>query len=263
MVKYLVQDIEAIAESEIVDMWTPSQADKERYPDKPPFPPIWCWKVITIGLLVLDENYKPVKGGCAAGGLQSGVSERDMIASWNTTASGKRWEAPALSMVDYNGRGFDVPVLQTRAFRYGIPLPWYFGKLPDNQGKISSWSKEYRDRYNGKHLDVQEMWTNKGGFRYPHMANLARLMGLPGKVGIDGSQVHQAWKDGLYAEIDTYCMQDVFQTALIFQRFKYMTGELSLEGYREAATAVLDYTKGMGGHDEFLAKIDRAALFCE
>lgn len=265
MVKYLVQDIETIPETEIVDMWTPSAADKERYPDKEPFPPIWCHKVICIGLLVLDEKYLPVKGGCAAGGLRKAVQEREMIASWNMTVSGRRWGegTAALSMVDYNGRGFDMPVLQTRAFRYGIQMPWYFGKLKDNQGKISSWSKEYRDRYNGKHLDVQELWTNKGGFRYPHMANLARLMGLPGKVGIDGSEVHQAYKDMKYGEIDTYCMQDVFQTAMIFQRFQYMTGKLSLEGYREAATATLDYIKEMGGHEEFLAKVDKAAVLVE
>jgi len=264
MVKYLVQDIETIPESEIVDMWTPSQADKERYPDKEPFPPIWCHKVICIGLLVLDEDYKPVKGGCAAGGLTLPATEKAMIQSWNLTASGKRWDnTPALSMVDYNGRGFDVPVLQTRAFRYGLQMPWYFGKLKDNQGKVSSWSKEYRDRYNGKHLDVQELWTNKGGFRYPHMANLARLMGLPGKVGIDGSQVHQAYKEERFEEIDGYCMEDVFQTAMIFQRFQYMTGKLTLEGYRDAATATLDYIRGMGGHEEFLGKVDNAALLCE
>ena len=181
------------------------------------------------------------------------------------TASGRRWGegTPPLSLVDYNGRGFDMPVLQTRAFRYGIQMPWYFGKLPDNKGGISSWSKEYRDRYNGKHLDVQELWTNRGSFRYPHMANLARLMGLPGKVGIDGSEVHQAYKDMKYGEIDTYCMQDVFQTAMIFQRFQHMTGKLSLEGYREAAIATLDYIKQMGGHEEFLAKVDKAAVLLE
>ena len=264
MVKYLVQDIETVPETEIVDMWTPSEADKDRYPDRDPFPPIWCHKIICIGLLVLDENYLPVKGGCAAGGLQSGVSERDMIASWNTTVSGKRWEnTPALSMVDYNGRGFDVPVLQTRAFRYGIPMPWYFGKLPDNKGGISQWSKEYRDRWNGKHLDMQELWTNKGSFRYPHLENLARLMGLPGKVGIDGSKVHQAYKDKQFKEIDTYCMQDVYQTAFLFQRFQYMAGKIDLEAYQKACTATLDFLSKAGGNAEFLEKVDKAALLIE
>jgi len=264
MISYLVQDIETIPESEIVDMWTPSEADKERYPDRDPFPPIWCHKVICIGMLALDAKFRPRKGACAAGGLQGGKSEKEMIESWSNLASGKPFEQSSpLKMVDYNGRGFDVPVLQTRAFRYGVQLPWYFGLLPDNKGGISTWSKEYRDRYGGNHIDVQDLWTNKGAFRYPHLANLARLMGLPGKVGIDGSKVHQAYKDKQYVEIDTYCMQDVFQTAFIFQRFHYMKGTLDLDGYREAVTGMLELIEKDDGHKEFLESIDKAALMIE
>jgi predicted PolB exonuclease-like 3'-5' exonuclease len=263
MVKFLVQDIETIPETEIVDMWTPSEADKERYPDKPPFPPIWCHKVVCIGMLALDDEYRPIKGGCAAGGLSGGKSEKEMVAAWDNAVSGRKFKEKPLRMVDYNGRGFDVPVLQTRAFRYGIPLPWYFGKLPDNKGGISSWSKEYRDRYAGHHIDLQHSWTNNGAFRYPHLANLAKLMGLPGKVGIDGSKVHQAYKDKQFKEIDTYCMQDVFQTAFLLQRFRFMEGRLILAAYQRAATALLDFIKGMPEHKDFLEKIDRAALLCE
>jgi predicted PolB exonuclease-like 3'-5' exonuclease len=264
MIKYLVQDIETIPESEIVDMWTPSAADKERYPEKDPFPPIWCHKVICIGMLALDEKFHPQKGGCAAGGLQGGETEKAMVERWSHLASGAPWELKQpLKMVDYNGRGFDVPVLQHRAFRYGVQLPWYFGLLKDNQGKISSWSKEYRDRYNGWHLDVQELWTGRGGFRYPHMANLACLMGLPGKVGIDGSKVYQAWKDKQFKEIDTYCMQDVYQTAMIFQRFQYLKGTLDLDGYRSAIQATLDFIGKQEGNEDFLGQVDKAALLLE
>jgi predicted PolB exonuclease-like 3'-5' exonuclease len=264
MVKYLVQDIETIPESEIVDMWEPSESDKDRHPTRDPFPPVWCHKVISIGMLALDENFQPVKGGCAAGGIAGGKSEKEMIERWSYLASGKMWEQRnALKMVDYNGRGFDVPVLQTRAFRYGIQLPWYFGLLPDNKGGISTWSKEYRDRFSGYHLDVQDLWTNRNSFRYPHLENLARLMGLPGKVGIDGSKVYQAYKDGQLKEIDTYCMQDVFQTAFVFQRFKYMAGTLDLEAYRAAVGKMVEFIGGLPEHEGFLESIDNAALMIE
>lgn len=264
MITYLVQDIETIPESEIAGDWVPSQADKDRYPDRDPFPPIWAHKVITIGMLALDELYLPIKGGCAAGGLVGGKSEKEMIERWSHAASGKMWEQQQpLKMVDYNGRGFDVPVLQTRAFRYGIQLPWYFGLLPDNKGGISSWSKEYRDRYQGWHLDVQELWTGRGAFRYPHLENLAKLMGLPGKNGFDGSKVHQAYKDERYQEIDVYCMQDVYQTAFIFQRFQHIKGKLSLDKYREAAGALLAYIEDAEDKKDFVAAIDRAALMIE
>ena len=261
--KYLVQDIETVPESEIVDMWTPSKSDNERYPDRDPFPPLWCHKVICIGMLALDARLHPVKGGCAAGGLMGGKSEKEMIERWSHTASGWLAKTNPLKMVDYNGRGFDVPVLQTRAFRYGIQLPWYFGLLPDNKGGISSWSKEYRDRFSGMHLDVQDLWTGRGAFRYPHLANLARLIGLPGKVGIDGSKVYDAYKEKRFQEIDTYCMQDVYQTAFVFQRFKHLSGDLELDFYREAATRLLDMISKNPEHKEFFASIDRAALLIE
>ena len=261
---YIVQDIETIPETEIVDMWEPSEKDKERYPDRPPFPPIWCHKVISIGLLALDREFKPLKGGCSAGGCSGDNSEADMIKAWSNTVSGRRWGmSHALKMVDYNGQGFDVPVLQTRAFRYGIQLPWYFGKLPDNRGEITKWSKEYRDKWNGDHLDLQSIWTNKGMFRYPHLANLARLMGLPGKGGFDGADVHRAYKDGEFERIDNYCMEDVFQTALILIRFKHLSGEINLDGYKEACASMLKFIEDDGSHADFLSKVDKAALFLE
>lgn len=264
MIKYLVQDIETVPETEIQDMWEEEQASLAEKGRPSDFPPIWAHKVACIGMLALDEKMMPVKGGCAAGGLEGGKSEREMIQRWSEAASGKLFEsADALSMVDWHGRGFDVPVLQTRAFAHGVQLPWYFGLLKDNQGKVSSWSKEYRDRYNGHHMDLAELWTNRGSFQRPHMANLARLMGLPGKIGIDGSQVHQAYLDGKHKEIDIYCMQDVFQTAFIFQRYQYLRDTLNLDTYRAAAEGLLSFIEKAGGHEELLDRVDRAALMIE
>lgn len=249
---YLVQDIETIPESEIAGDWKPTEEN--------PFPSIQYHKVICIGMLILDENLHPLKSGCAADGLQGGKPEEEMIASWARIASGEATKTAPLSMVDWHGRAFDVPVMQTRALRYGINLPWYFGKLPDNSGKISSWSKDYRNRYGGAHLDVEDWWTNNGAFRKPHMADLARLIGLPGKTGIDGSKVYDAYKEGLYSDIDIYCMQDVYQTAFLFQRFQLMSGDIDLDLYRSAAKALLDEIAGACGQVEFCDLIDRENL---
>lgn len=265
MIKYLVQDIETIPESEIASMWDPATAPANtRYPEKEPFPPIWAHKVVCIGMLALEPNLHPKKGGCAAGGAAAKNGEHAAISRWSEAVSGHMWgQDRPLKMVDYNGRGFDVPVLQTRAFRYGIPLPWYFGLLPDNKGTISNYSKEYRDRYGGWHRDVQELWSNRGASRYPHLENLAKLMGLPGKCGFDGSDVHQAYKDGKLAEIDRYCMEDVFQTAFVFQRYHLLSGKIDLEKYRAAATALLDFIKKSDNHGPFLEAIDKAAVLLE
>lgn len=264
MVKYLVQDIETIPETEIQKSWEEEKITLQDKGKPKDFPPIQFHKVICIGMLALDERFNVVKGGCAAGGLVSDKGEKKMLERWSELASGRMWEQrDPLRLVDWHGRGFDVPVMQTRCFRYGIQLPWYFGLLRDNKGGISQWSKEYRDRYTGWHIDLADLWSNKGAFARPHMANLAQLMGLPGKVGIDGSKVHEAYLEKRYEEIDVYCMQDVIQTAFIFQRWQHLTGRINLDWYREAATSLLDWTKGLSEQKEFFDKIDRAALLLE
>lgn len=291
MIKYLVHDIETIPETELQSIW---EADKEKNAAKGKeydFEPIWAHKVICIGMLALDHELKPVKGGCAAGGVVGEKSEREMIERWSLVASGKLFnQSESLCLVDWFGTKFDVPVLQTRAFRYGVPLPWLYELLPDNRGGISNWSKEYRDKYHGKHLDVSELWTLRGMFPKPRLLHLAKLMGLPGKLDCDGGKIYDVWKNYAHARnvaegktpgpkgtseqheawrvksveiaatIDIYCMQDVFETAFLFQRFYYMAGKLTLDQYRAAATSLLDWIAKLPEQKEFLEATDRDAV---
>jgi predicted PolB exonuclease-like 3'-5' exonuclease len=60
---------------------------------------------------------------------------------------------------------------------------------------------------------------------------LAKLMGFPGKLGMDGSQVWGAFQRGDIAAIRNYCETDVVNTYLVFLRFQLMRGVLSLEQY--------------------------------
>jgi len=301
MTKYLVHDIETIPETELKAEW---EVDAEKQRAKgvaDPFPGIAYHKVICIGMLTLDRDLKPVKSGCAEGGVAGGKSEKEMIEKWNKVAWGGGGTGTQLHLVDWHGRGFDVPVLQTRAFRYGIPLPWYFGLLPDNRGTISSFSKEYRDRYGGRHEDLAEYWTNRGAFARPRMASLAKLIGLPGKTGVDGSKVYDLWKDfrrhlgyatedgshhvrdgqmteaellvaqekhrevalEVAKQIDTYCMQDVFQTAFILQRTRYLAGDVELDAYREAARALYDHIAAIPDQADFAKGVDLPSLLLE
>ena len=58
---------------------------------------------------------------------------------------------------------------------------------------------------------------------------LARLMGFPGKLGMDGGAVWGAWQDGRIDEIRDYCETDVVNTWLVFLRFQLMRGALTVE----------------------------------
>ncbi len=130
------------------------------------------------------------------------------------------------ALVTYNGRAFDLPVLALRSLRSGVPMPWYYepGRGED----------ELRSRYSEEHhLDLCDWLAAHGAARSSSLDALARLIGLPGKIGIDGSQVEELYQKGRITEIENYCLVDVAQTALLFLRFRLLQGLLSPERYRQ------------------------------
>jgi predicted PolB exonuclease-like 3'-5' exonuclease len=75
---------------------------------------------------------------------------------------------------------------------------------------------------------------------------LARLMGLPGKLGMDGSAVWGAWLDGRINEIRDYCETDVVNTWLVFLRFQLMRGLLTAAEH-DSELALVKATLGAVG----------------
>lgn len=127
------------------------------------------------------------------------------------------------TLVSFNGRGYDIPVLELAAFRFGLSVPQWFN--------VESRSFEQsRNRYNhDAHLDLQELLTNFGAFRMSGGLNLlANLIHKPGKSGIDGSQVQDLYYNGQADEINDYCRCDVLDTYFVFLRTRVLTGRLAL-----------------------------------
>jgi predicted PolB exonuclease-like 3'-5' exonuclease len=126
------------------------------------------------------------------------------------------------TLVTFNGRSFDLPVLELGALRHGCRIPRYF------RGR-------YRYRYSDEaHYDLYDFVTNcgmysvRGGF---HL--LAQLIGLPGKGDVDGASVQGLWEAGRLAEVHAYCRRDVIQTYFLFLRVEVMRGRITPE--QEAA----------------------------
>jgi 3'-5' exonuclease len=128
------------------------------------------------------------------------------------------------TLVSFNGRGFDVPLLELAAFRYGVSVPGWFqgGKSYDQP----------RSRYNtAAHLDLCELLTNFGSTRFTGGLNLAaNILGKPGKMDVHGDMVQDMSEGGRLAEINDYCRCDVLDTYFIFLRTRVLTGQLALEG---------------------------------
>jgi predicted PolB exonuclease-like 3'-5' exonuclease len=133
----------------------------------------------------------------------------------------QHYQRPAF--VTFNGRGYDMPVMELAAFRYGISIPAWFNV------KSKSFEQS-RNRYNiDRHIDLQDFFSNFSAMRVSGGLNLlANLIGKPGKSGVDGSQVQQMYDDGLLEEINDYCRCDVLDTYFVFLRSRVLTGELTL-----------------------------------
>lgn len=123
-------------------------------------------------------------------------------------------------LVSFNGRGFDVPVLELAAFRYGLAAPHHFAGKKDG----------FRYRYGDAHIDLMDFFTNHGAYRLAGGLNLlAKLLGKPGKMEVKGADVYDLYQAGELKTINDYCMFDVLDTYFVFLRSRVLTGELTGE----------------------------------
>lgn len=127
------------------------------------------------------------------------------------------------TLVTFNGRNFDLPVLELQALKYGCQAARYF-------------SGKSRNRYAEEgHYDLYDFLTNYGVHRLRGGFDLlAKLVGLPGKTEVDGSMVQQMWQDGRLNDIHRYCRHDVIQTYFLFLRIELVRGRLTPEQHDHA-----------------------------
>lgn len=132
------------------------------------------------------------------------------------------------TLVSFNGRTFDMPLLELAAFRYGLSVPGWF-----NLGGKSF--EQPRNRYNLEaHLDLHELLTNYGSSRFTGGLNLAaNLLGKPGKMDVQGHMVQDLSESGKLVEINDYCRCDVLDTYFVFLRSRVLVGTLTLQREQE------------------------------
>jgi predicted PolB exonuclease-like 3'-5' exonuclease len=130
----------------------------------------------------------------------------------------RRLETFEGTLVSFNGRGFDLPVLELQALRHGCALPRYFGER-----------NGLRQR-SGRHLDLYDCLSNFGAARLRGGLDLvAKLVGLPGKSDVAGGDVQRLWERGRWAEIHRYCADDALQTYFVLLRVEQLRGRLTPE----------------------------------
>ena len=135
-------------------------------------------------------------------------------------------------LVSWNGGGFDLPVLHYRGLIHGVAAPryWDLGDGDFADSRDFKWNN-YISRYHTRHLDLMDLLALYQPRANAPLDELAKLIGFPGKLGMDGGKVWEAWQNGEIAGIRDYCETDVMNTYLVLLRFRLMRGEISRDEY--------------------------------
>jgi predicted PolB exonuclease-like 3'-5' exonuclease len=131
-------------------------------------------------------------------------------------------------LVSWNGGGFDLPVLHYRAMRYGIVAPRYWESGDEDQAFRYN---NYLNRYHTRHLDLMDVLSSFQSRARVGLQAMASLLGFPGKLGMSGDKVWEAYLDGQIEHIRNYCETDVLNTYLVFLRFELIRGRLNRDEY--------------------------------
>src|SRR6201996_8864290 len=211
---HLVLDIETVLDPELP---IAEGSEVERLPAPPHH------QIVVVGVLWFDVDYKVSRLGVIGEGKDEASTLRDFA---------RFLEDRKPELVTYNGRGFDLPVIAARCLRHGVPLRHYYR------------SRDVRYRFSADgHLDLMDYVADFGAARPAKLDIVAKLCGMPGKVGIDGKDVGPMVHAGRIQEVRNYCLCDVAQTAGVFLRVQLVRGEIDRDRYLSAMRGLIAQIK--------------------
>jgi predicted PolB exonuclease-like 3'-5' exonuclease len=246
-VRYLVFDVESVADGPLVA--------KLRYPAEKLAPQAAVAKYRQELMSQFDSDFIPytfqlpvsVAAAKVAGDFQlldivtlDDPQYRPHVITENFWRGWERYRQPTL--VSFNGRTFDLPLLELAAFRYGLSLPRWFNNT-------SKTYEQPRNRFNtDAHIDLYDVLTNFGASRFAGGLNLAaNILGKPGKMDVQGHMVQDLYEAGKVAEINEYCRCDVLDTYFVFLRSRVLFGQLALDKEQALVGQTKKWLEGRAG----------------
>jgi predicted PolB exonuclease-like 3'-5' exonuclease len=183
------------------------------------FLPPHLQRVIVISCVARDDEGMKI--------FSIGEPERDEKATLTRFFDAIERKTPQL--VSWNGKGFDIPVLNHRALMHGVCCA-RFWETGDEDPSFRY--NNYVNRYQTRHLDLMDQLALFNGRAFAPLDDMARLSGLPGKHAMDGAEVWPNYRRGAIQAIRTYCEMDVVNTFVLFMRFQLMRGLMTDERYQ-------------------------------
>jgi 3'-5' exonuclease len=144
------------------------------------------------------------------------------------------------TLVSWNGSGFDLPVIHYRSLLQGVSAPRYWETGNDDQS--FRWNN-YQSRFHERHTDLMDVIA---GYQYRSVAPLteiASMLGFPGKMGMSGDKVWDAYLDGEIDVIRNYCESDVLNTYLVYIRYQLIRGHFTADTYETECKRVKEMLK--------------------
>jgi predicted PolB exonuclease-like 3'-5' exonuclease len=159
------------------------------------------------------------------------------------------------TLVSWNGAGFDLPVLHYRALLHGVRAPRYWETGEHDQS--FKWNN-YLSSFHSRHTDLMDVVAGYQPRANAPLDQIATMLGFPGKMGMDGSKVWDAFRNGDIGGIRDYCETDVLNTYLVYLRFELIRGNLLEEEYEAECKLLRDVLNKSSA--EHLLEFERAWL---
>jgi predicted PolB exonuclease-like 3'-5' exonuclease len=180
-----------------------------------PFPRQPFHQIICISFLLCEiehtqdgENYiiKKIK----TGGI-NGENEKEILEQFCNFLQKHK---PRL--ISFNGKTFDLPVIQYRSMMHQIPCPWLH-------------SKEISYKFNhDPHCDLIDAFSNFGSSARVKMSEICALLNIPCKQSGSGNEVLDMYNSGQIQKICTYCQEDVICTYMLYLYYQMHNGKIQL-----------------------------------
>lgn len=201
------------------------------------FLPLALHKVACLSMLWVQNDRFKLSSFC----LRT-HSEREILQTFFGV-----FERALPTLVSWNGKGFDIPVMSYRALANGVSAPRFFEEK-SNDMKYNN----YQNRYHQRHTDLMLKLATGGGFQ--KLDTVATICGFAGKMDIDGSQVVPMVQQGEWDKLTTYCESDVLNTYLVYIRYLLMTGAVDMAQADEMMWLVRDALSKLPDmrHEKFL-----------
>jgi hypothetical protein len=218
--RYLVLDLETVLDRSLPPLKKGKNGEEV-------FPPAPYHQIVVMGAALLDARYQLRRLWVV--GEEGDKDERGTLVA----LAGFLGDQRDLTVVSYNGRGFDLPVIAARCLRHGVAFPWYYRQ------------RDPRYRYStAGHFDLMDFLVDHGATKSYSLDVAAKLVGLPGKTDCHGADVQTMIDEGRLEEVRSYCLSDVAQTVGLFLRTQFLRGEVDAAACAQALRVLLGAIAG-------------------